>query len=582
MPKNRLRLRQMSLRSQLTMVLIAVVLVTATAVAFIGRERLSSKIEEDINHRTLSGLRVATRVFAEAAPIFIIEKNAENEPERLKLTTPPNAGFDQFTPRDLTQIVDSISEANRGTATIFRWREEKKDYERIATTVKKPDGTRAVGTFLGQNGVVYPFMLRNEAYRGVAMILGEPYQTGYLPIMDPKGQPAGILYIGVGKLSELHASTGHLMRDLIIGSLVVMVLVIGLGLLLTDRLLRPLRQVAEATNALAGGAEQVTVPCLERGDQVGMIARAVEGFAEAVAKQREQERHNIAEAQQMATRKAEMDAMVAMFRGTVQGHLGRLRSGADQVRSTSETIRQVVDQAASRVNDGVEASETGANAISEVATATNQFASSIAEIAGRSNEAATIVRKAAETGRNAEAIAGELSSAVEKIATAVAFISSIASQTNLLALNATIEAARAGEAGRGFAVVASEVKELSNGTSRAATEIAELVKSIESVTGAVTAATRDIGNGLDSINETTLVIAAAVNEQEQVTRDIATNADAAAQRGDVIRAGFTEVQHAIDNTAEAAKALDALSKEFAVSSDQLVAEIETFLKRMAA
>ncbi len=32
------------------------------------------------------------------------------------------------------------------------------------------------------------------------------------------------------------------MRDLIIGSLVVMVLVIGLGLLLTDRLLRPLRQ----------------------------------------------------------------------------------------------------------------------------------------------------------------------------------------------------------------------------------------------------------------------------------------------------------------------------------------------------
>ncbi len=73
-----------------------------------------------------------------------------------------------------------------------------------------------------------------------------------------------------------------------------------------------------------------------------------------------------------------------------------------------------------------------------------------------------------------------------------------------------------------------------------------------------------------------------MNEQEQVTRDIATNADAAAQRGDVIRAGFTEVQHAIDNTAEAAKALDALSKEFAVSSDQLVAEIETFLNRMAA
>ncbi len=578
----KIQLRRLSLRGQLTLAMIGIVLGTVVAVAYIGRERLVSKIEEDIATRTLWALRVATRVFAEGAPIFLVEKNAENEPERLKLTSPASSSLDNFSPRELMQVVDSISEANRGTATIFRWREEKKDYERIATTVKKPDGSRAVGTFLGQNGAVYPFMMRKEAYRGIAMILGEPYQTGYLPIIDPKGEPVGILYIGVGKISELHASTGYLVRDLAIGSLLVMLVVIAFALVLTERLLRPLGQVAHATNALAGGDEQVAIPCRERTDQIGQIARAVEGFAGAVAQKREQERASIIEAQKMAARKAEMDNLVQQFRLSVQDCLGKLRSGADKVLSTSQDIREVVAQASHRVTDGVAAAESGAGAIAEVATATNQFASSIAEIAARSNDAATIVRKAADTGRHAEAIATELSSAVDKISTAVAFISSIASQTNLLALNATIEAARAGEAGKGFAVVASEVKELSNGTSRAATEIAELVKSIENVTDAVTDATREIGHGLGSINETTLVIAAAVTEQEQVTRDIAGNADAAAQRGDVIRSGFAEVQKAIENTADAANALEILSQQFAVSSDQLVDEIETFLKRMAA
>ncbi|MFN7321767.1 MAG: methyl-accepting chemotaxis protein [Methylobacterium sp.] len=558
--------------------LVAVAIVATT---IIGLSRMNSKIMEDIDHETRWSIRVATTVLNDRVPIFQVENNSAGEPEILKVTNSASL-LDNMSILELTQIVDVISAVNKGTATLFRWDSAKKDYIRVATTVKKPDGTRATGTFLGQNGVVYPFMQRKEAYRGVAQILGEPYQTGYLPIVGGKGEPIGILFIGVGKLSELMDASDALLKELIAAGLAVLALSIGIIFLLSGRLLRPIADVASATKAMAAGQDNVTVPHGHRPDEIGVIARAVGAFGEAVSAQRKLETEQASAARRVAERKAEMDRLVTNFRNAISANFQRLRSGAEQVRATSANIRSVVTMAGNRVASGTEAAETGAEAIAEVATATHQFAGSIAEIANRSNNAASVVRLASDSGRRAEMVSGELSSVVERISEAVSVISSIASQTNLLALNATIEAARAGEAGRGFAVVASEVKELSQGTSKAATEIAELVKSIEGVTGAVTNATREIGDGLSSINETTMAIAAAVTEQEQVTRGIADNAGAASQRSDTIRSGFADVRRAIDETAHAATALDGLSHEFAASSDALIREFETFLERMAA
>ena len=70
--------------------------------------------------------------------------------------------------------------------------------------------------------------------------------------------------------------------------------------------------------------------------------------------------------------------------------------------------------------------------------------------------------------------------AVDKINELTDAIMQISSQTGLLALNASIEAARAGEAGRGFAVVATEIGSLADQTTKAVSDIGEIVKEVNS------------------------------------------------------------------------------------------------------
>jgi methyl-accepting chemotaxis protein len=92
------------------------------------------------------------------------------------------------------EIVDYVTRINKGTATIFAKDGER--FVRIATNVMKDGGSRAVGTELNQTTKAYAALIKSQPFYGVVDILGNPYITGYEPLISKNGDYIGIDYVG--------------------------------------------------------------------------------------------------------------------------------------------------------------------------------------------------------------------------------------------------------------------------------------------------------------------------------------------------------------------------------------------------
>ncbi|MCS7164482.1 MAG: methyl-accepting chemotaxis protein [Thermodesulfovibrio sp.] len=100
------------------------------------------------------------------------------------------------------EVCDKFTAITGGSvATIFEKRGE--DFLRIATSLKKEDGTRAVGTTLDRNHPAYPLLLKGEVYVGKASLFGKEYMTKYLPVKDSSGNVIGVYFVGFDITSKI-------------------------------------------------------------------------------------------------------------------------------------------------------------------------------------------------------------------------------------------------------------------------------------------------------------------------------------------------------------------------------------------
>ena len=93
-------------------------------------------------------------------------------------------------------IVDAVVKKDGGAATLFAKNGDQ--FVRVASTVKKEDGSSAVGTALDPKSPAFAKLSAGEPYYGDATVFGEAYDAGYEPIKDASGV-AGAYFVGYPK-----------------------------------------------------------------------------------------------------------------------------------------------------------------------------------------------------------------------------------------------------------------------------------------------------------------------------------------------------------------------------------------------
>ncbi|WP_321956417.1 methyl-accepting chemotaxis protein [Paraburkholderia bannensis] len=100
-------------------------------------------------------------------------------------------------------IPDQFLSRSGAIATVFA--RSGDDFVRVTTSLKKQDGSRAIGTLLDRKGPAYEPIMGGRSYAGLAQLFGKQYITEYKPITDTSGKVIGALFVGVDVDKQIEA-----------------------------------------------------------------------------------------------------------------------------------------------------------------------------------------------------------------------------------------------------------------------------------------------------------------------------------------------------------------------------------------
>lgn len=431
-----------------------------------------------------------------ASPIFDEERN---------IIGVVNGGFRL----DTEGWVDHIQEQYNVHCTTFL------DDERVATTVLKDDGTRAVGTKLNNPPIYEKVVVGKQDEFREAMVVGKKMKVFYSPLYNEGDEKAlGIMFAGIPMTRETAIIEHNLWSNIsitAIGLLIFAVIVTAI----VRAIVLPIRKMTKAAIGLADGHLDIDVTVKSR-DESAALATAFKNLAESL--------------------KAKTDVALAIAKGDLtvwvplrseHDNLGlsliRMRyslyDSLKDLTTLTNSVYSEVESLTQANQDLVNNTSQSSEQLKEVTTSIRSLHTQTVQNAENARNAENLTQ-AAKTGSNdGREKMGRMVQAMDAITKSsgeikniIRVIDDIAFQTNLLALNAAVEAARAGQHGKGFAVVAEEVRNLASRSAKAASETAGLIE--ESI--------KHVGMGSKVASETSESLNVITDQVDQINKIVAT------------------------------------------------------------
>ncbi|MTI09212.1 methyl-accepting chemotaxis protein [Curvivirga aplysinae] len=353
---------------------------------------------------------------------------------------------------------------------------------------------------------------------------------------------------------------------------------LGLGVFIGRNITHGINNLTTSMTAIANGELDTEIRSLNRKDEIGQMAQAVDVFKQNALKIRALEEEQ-RQAQRIAedARNQALRDMATAIETQMDKSVQSIKAQAQEMIDVAAEMRDssaIVSSNATTVGHSADESNRMAQTVS---AATEELAVSIRTITDQMSASRDVSNKAVNANVSTKEKIQALSGTVSEISEVVSLINEIAEQTNLLALNATIEAARAGEAGKGFAVVASEVKSLASQTSKATETISNNIENVRGETQKVVDAVNEVDTAIEEVDAIGQEISDSISQQQEATDEISVSVAKSAQVAQEVSERTVEVATEAESTKEKSSRIETTIASLSENISNLSTELKVIL-----